>query len=506
MKEEKDKLRDFMKEALYDYEITPDPKDWNRIAKTLHKGTNKRYILWAIIPLAASLLILITLYTGGVLSHSDNTSTSIADNLKKQAKQSVTSTLNTKLNQKDLLKSKNAKRELPSHQPSETTQLNKVKPVTFSHNRVDKNAIATNHHKNGISQSGHLKNDQSFDKVNQQTTTPATKSNLLANNQLKQSRRVSSDNALAISTVLPDESLNTMQNSNLLVHSVIPRPIELIKNKTKPLHYNELDLFQKSYEGHLSGNTKDELAYHVSTIRFKGLALSNSSGMQMQTSSDNLSYSGTFASKLTSSMYLNSVKVLDNALKSSPNIGDLFQNKKRDYTPPLTFGLNVNLSLPGNWSIETGIQYTNLRSKGVVTIESTNEVRFVTNNKYKVDESLQYIGVPFNIDYAFYNRRKTMMYISTGFSIEKGIDAKYTAVSQDNIPGLLPICSHNSIQGLQFSVNSGIGISYKFISHFELFTQPSVTYYIHSQNNSTNIYSVHPWLFNLRSGIRYTLK
>ena len=98
------------------------------------------------------------------------------------------------------------------------------------------------------------------------------------------------------------------------------------------------------------------------------------------------------------------------------------------------------------------------------------------------------------------------MYISTGFSIEKGLDAKYKAVSEDNIPGLLPINSHNSIPGLQSSVYSGIGISYKFISHFELFSQPSVTYYIHSQNNNTNIYSVHPWLFNLRSGIRYTFR
>jgi hypothetical protein len=509
VKEEKDKLRDFMKEALYDYEVAPDPKDWNRIAKTLHKGNGRRSILWVILPLAASLLILIALYTGGILSHSDNTSGQIAINHTPQDKQSVRSTVNKKLSAEDALQNGSTKKQLSGNNLSENIQPNKRKTVISSNIEEGKNinSSKTGNEKT-LTQSGQLNTIKSAKGLIQKAKTSESKNNLLANNPIKQTKReLSSAKTVNIANTQSVASLNSNQNGNLQVHSLIPISSAVILNNTAKLNYNQFDLKQYFYEGTLSGNAGGDLmASNATTIKFKGLSLSNSSGMQMQASSEKLSYSGAFASQLTSSMYLNSVKVLDNTLKTSPNIGDLFQNKKRNYSPPLTFGLNINLSLPGNWSIETGIQYTNLQSKGEVTIGSTNEVQFVTNNKYSVDESLHYIGIPFNLNYTFYNRRKTTIYISTGFSIEKGIDAKYKAVSVDNIPGLLPIYSHNSIKGLQSSVNSGIGISYKFIPHFELFTQPSITYYIDSQNNSTTIYSVHPWLFNLRSGIRYTLK
>jgi hypothetical protein len=191
---------------------------------------------------------------------------------------------------------------------------------------------------------------------------------------------------------------------------------------------------------------------------------------------------------------------------SSLNIGDLFQNEKRNFTPPLTFGLNINLSLHGKWALETGIQYTKLQSKGKVTINSSNAVQFTTNFNYKVDESLHYLGIPIIINYNLFQKRKTTFYISAGLSIDKGIIAKYKATPEDNFPGMQPIYSHNSIKGLQYSVNSGIGISYIFIPHFELFAQPSVIYYFNPREKNATIYSAHPWMFNLRSGIRYTLK
>lgn len=498
-----------MQEAFYDYEVAPDPKDWNRIEKTLHKGNGRRYIIWTIWSVAASLLILIALYTGGILNYSDNTTGQIAINHTPQDKQSDRSTVNKKLSTEDALQNGSTKKPLSGYNLPESKQPNRGKAISASAIRKDKNInSAKTSNKKTLSQSGQLKNIKSANGLIKKAKMSETKNDLLANNPIKQTKKeLSSTKTLNIANTQSLASLNTNQKGNLQVHSIIPIPTALILNNTAKLNYNRLDLKQYLYEGPLSGNTRgDLLARNVTTIKFQGLSLSNSSGMQMQTSSDQLSYSVPFASQLTSSMYLNSVKVFDNTLRSSPNIGDLFQNKKRDFTPPLTFGLNINLSLPGKWSIETGIQYTKLQSKGEVTIESTNEVQFVTNNKYKVDESLQYIGVPFILNYTFFQRQKTTTYLSTGFSIEKGINAKYKAVSEDNIPGLLPIYSQNSIKGLQYSVNTGIGISYKFIKHFELFAQPSITYYINSQDKSTTIYSVHPWLFNLRSGIRYTLK
>ena len=337
---------------------------------------------------------------------------------------------------------------------------------------------------------------------------PSLRGNLSASNYLKRTEKaVLTDKTFNIASVHPAETIPGMLHRDERVPSMLPLQIAAIKNQKKTLHNNESDLKPEPIATHLSDNTKDLLANANSNIVFKGFSLSNSSGMLMQSSSNDLiSYPGTFASQLATSMYLNSVKLFDNTYLSSSNIGTLFQNKNRNYLPPVTFGLNINLSLENNWNIETGIQYTRLQSNGTVSIHSSNAIQFSTSFGYKVTENLHYLGVPFIINYNFSQKKKTAYYVSAGFSIEKGLIAKYVANPEDNYPGMAPIYSHNAIKGLQYSLSTGIGISYKFIPHFQLFGQPSVSYYFESQGRNTTVYSIHPLLFNLRTGIRYTIK
>ena len=72
MKEEKDKLRDFMQEVFQDYEVAPEPEDWNRIEKTLSKRKGRRILPLIIWTAAACLFLLLAIYTGGILRHSEN--------------------------------------------------------------------------------------------------------------------------------------------------------------------------------------------------------------------------------------------------------------------------------------------------------------------------------------------------------------------------------------------------------------------------------------------------
>ena len=506
MKEEKDKLRDLMKEVFDDYTVAPDPEDWNRIEKSLHKVKGRRYIIWAIWPAAASLLLLIALYTGGILNHTDNTAGQLAINQNKTTKGSATITINTNLSSKVGLRNRTVNKQLATNQPSEEkTQQNKVKGIASSTIRKNNNS---NINKKVQSQPEKIKNIRSSKRLNQKVNSQDTKSTLLGINQIKQSRPVLSiGKVLNSSTFQSGDTLYTIQNNHLLVHSIIPKRTELIKYNSRILHYDRSDLKYLPIKGHLTGDLKDALANNGSNIHFKGLSLNNTSGFIAQTSkAADMSYSGVFASQLASNMYLNSVKAFDNSYLASLDIGNLFQNNSRDYFPPVTFGMDINLSLQGNWSIETGIEYTRLQSNGVVSIKASNAVQFTTSYGYKVDESLHYLGVPVIINYNFSQKRKTSYYISAGFSIDKGIIAKYKATPQDNLPGMQPIYSHNAIKGLQYSINSGIGISYKFIQHFELFGQPSVSYYFNSEGKNTTIYSVHPIIFNLRTGIRYAIK
>jgi hypothetical protein len=502
VKEEKDKLRDFMQGVFQDYEVAPDPEDWNRIGKTLSKRNRKRIIPWIIWSAAACLLLLFALYTGDILNHSENTIIRTAVNAHKTDK--TPSLLTAKSAVKESVKTGSYNKSLSVNHPSEKINQSNINGVTVATVQENKkvneaktiNYIATIKTRQLTKSSGTI-----IQPINQ-----AEPKNTLLASQSKQTPPIDSrDKTITVST---DQTLlSRAENNNLLVHILVPKSIEIIVNQKKPFKYNDEDLKQRPFESHLSGNLKEALANNSTPIKFKGFSLSNNSSLIIQTSGkEMMSYPASFASQLTSNMYNYSIKSFNNSFLVSSNIGNLFQNNSRNYLPPITFGLNVNLALENNLSLETGIQYTRLQSSGSISISSSNAIQFTTSFGYHVDENLYYLGVPIILNYNFAQKRKTSYYISGGLSFEKGLIAKYKATPVDNFPGMEPIYSQNAIQGLQYSMFSGIGISYKFINHFELFGQPSLTYYLISDGKNNTVYSVHPLIFNLRTGIRYTIR
>jgi len=502
VKEEKDKLRDYIQGVFQDYEVAPEPEDWNRIGKTLSERKRKRIIPWIIWTAAACLLLLLALYTGGILNHSENTIVRTAVNEHKPDK--TPTSLNAKSTIKESAQAGSENKSVSTTPPSEKlnhSKINGVTVATIEGSKTFKEAKSI-YHVATIKTRQHTK---SVDRLIRTAKTTEPKNNLLASNQTKQTPPVDSKDKIV--TISTDQTLiSRAENNNLMVHAITPKSIELILNQRKPYKY-DFEGLKYQYSGQLVGDLKDALTNNSTPVKFNGFSLSNNSGLIMQSSGkEYMSYPASFASQLTTNMYNYSIKVFNNSFLASSNIGNLFQNNSRNYLPPITFGLNVNLALENNLSIELGFQYTRLQSSGSISISSSNAIQFTTSFGYKVDESLYYIGVPFIVNYTFAQKRKTSFYISGGFSVEKGLIAKYKATPVDNFPGMEPIYSHNAIQGLQYSMFGGIGISYKFIRHFELFGQPSLTYYLKSDGKNNTIYSEHPVIFNLRTGIRYTIR
>ena len=64
MKQEDDKLRNLLQDVFNEYEVTPEPEDWNRVAESLNKAREHRRFLWAVWSAAATILLLLALYTG----------------------------------------------------------------------------------------------------------------------------------------------------------------------------------------------------------------------------------------------------------------------------------------------------------------------------------------------------------------------------------------------------------------------------------------------------------
>ena len=475
MKEEKDQLRDFMQGVFHDYEALPEPEDWNRIEKTLSKRKRRRILPWIIRASAACLLLLLALYTGGILHFQKTTTYQTAVNQNKVNNAIAPTAPNTKLASKESVQAGTDHKTLTTILPTGKPDQNKVKAnatVAPESKTVDGTKPMF---KVAAIQSGQLKKEKIKEELIQKANTGETSKNIAYN--------------------------------NLLVHAIIPRQIDLIV-LSSTMHDKSKDFSYAWLKSSLAGQ---DIIYCVanvhSSLKVKGLSLSNNSGMIFQSSGkDMMSTPTSFASQVAANMSISSVTAFKNAFLSSTDIGKLFQNNSRNYLPPVTFGLNVNFVSDSRWNIETGIQYTRLQSNGSLLIASSKAIQISTSFGYQVVENLHYIGIPFIINYKFAQKRKTSYYLSTGISIEKGLTATYKATPDDNFPGMAPIYSHDALSGMQYSMQGGIGISYAFIRHFELFGQPSVTYYFNSTGINTIVYSEHPLIFNLRTGIRYTIK
>lgn len=470
MKQEDDKLRNLLQDVFNDYEVTPEPGDWNRIAESLNQSKGRRRFLWAVWSAAATILLLLALYTGNEyfsnkpsLATTNKTKTQF--NTQKQftaVKSQTGNNLPTKQfpNEKKVLVKSVQEKADSKNIKTEKINSDRIIAANNSNHLADNNQQTDNHQKFAPSKELQVTNESSLTKTKADKVIDINPT--LASNDKK--KEVASEKA---KEQLAQEQLNALK------------------------------------ENREAKKTKSDRSFILS-----GLALGNSSGFQPSSGSDQAMINNPLSSPAGSNMnYLNPVNIYDlTASTSAPRISSIYQNMERTFKPPITIALTATFSMGNKFSLESGLQYTNLKSDGQVTIKSANDVLSITYNTYNVNESLNYIGIPIFINYTLTDNKRLKTFISSGFTFEKGIRANYKAVSIDNIPGVLQLSSHNSIKGLQESFTGGIGLSYTFIPHFELYFQPSVSYYFKTNNSNATIYSTNPWLINLRSGIRYNFK
>lgn len=88
------------------------------------------------------------------------------------------------------------------------------------------------------------------------------------------------------------------------------------------------------------------------------------------------------------------------------NSGEIVEGEHHD--KPITLSIAVNKNIGKRWSLETGIQYSYLKSYFILGIGS-----------YRVDkeQKLHYLGVPFKLSYQFMKFKRLSTYGSVGTGI-----------------------------------------------------------------------------------------
>ena len=118
---------------------------------------------------------------------------------------------------------------------------------------------------------------------------------------------------------------------------------------------------------------------------------------------------------------------------------------------------------------------------------------------------MHYMGIPVNFVLYFGNSKPNnwRFYFSGGFMVEKGLRAIYRQEenwgSQNRTTTV-----RSSIDGLQWSLNGGMGASYKLEKGWSIHLEPRVGYSFDNQQ-PVSIRTEHPVYFGMNLGLNYQL-
>ena len=244
------------------------------------------------------------------------------------------------------------------------------------------------------------------------------------------------------------------------------------------------------------GTTLAQNVYKIITSSNNNIGSSQPSGPDQPTTPDQPS-AKSFTTWEEYAEYLHRLTPTDPTAENVAmmDIADNNKGKIEEYEhhdKPITLGLAVNKNIGKHWSLETGLQYSYLKS--YFTLGTGN---------YRVDkeQKLHYIGIPIKLSYQFMAYKRLSAYGSAGASIQIPLSGKTYA---DYVIGGKSgyTTDWKTIPSIQWTVNTNIGIQYQFAPKLTLFVEPTLNWYIPSGSEVKNTWTERPFTLTVPFGIR----
>lgn len=276
------------------------------------------------------------------------------------------------------------------------------------------------------------------------------------------------------------------------VYTPIPNEERLIADDTKT---HKKSKWQLLAAGSL-GTTLVQNVYKIITSSNNNIGSSQPSGPDQPTTPDQPSEKS-FTTWEEYAEYLHRLTPTDPTAENVAmmDIADNNKGKIEEYEhhdKPITLGLAVNKNIGKHWSLETGLQYSYLKS--YFTLGTGN---------YRVDkeQKLHYIGIPVKLSYQFMAYKKLSAYGSAGASIQIPLSGKTYA---DYVVGGKSgyTTDWKTIPSIQWTVNTNIGIQYQFAPKLTLFVEPTLNWYIPNGSEVKNTWTERPFTLTVPFGIR----
>ena len=172
------------------------------------------------------------------------------------------------------------------------------------------------------------------------------------------------------------------------------------------------------------------------------------------------------------------------------NTGEMVQREHHDV--PLTFSFSLSKQIARRWSIETGLQYSLLKSSFQMG-----------ENGYSVSTRQQahYLGVPFRASYRWLEYRNLSAYSSLGVTLHIPLagsrQTQYTVGWQS-----LNADRQYFTPSLQWQTGVSFGLQYRIAPHTSLFAEPSFNWFIPNGSQTHTSWTEHPFMFTCPFGVR----
>ncbi len=174
------------------------------------------------------------------------------------------------------------------------------------------------------------------------------------------------------------------------------------------------------------------------------------------------------------------------------NTGEIEQKEHHDM--PITFGISLTKSLGRNWSLETGLQYSILKSRF-----------YLGENGYSIvdKQKVHYLGIPLRVSYNWIDYKRLSAYTSAGVSLHIPVYGKVSSSYLVNWQSAYSESRHFT-PSLQWQTGIGIGLQYKLAPNTSLFVEPTFNWFIPSGSDTHTIWTEHPFMFTCPFGLRIT--
>lgn len=165
--------------------------------------------------------------------------------------------------------------------------------------------------------------------------------------------------------------------------------------------------------------------------------------------------------------------------KEVNSLRDAYEDYSFDHKQPLSFGLTFRKEFKYGFSLETGLNYTLLRSD--VT---------VTGRMKKIYQNLHFVGIPLRVNWQFVQAGRFTMYVGAGGMAEKCVSACFGTEKATE-------------RSIQWSVSGLLGAQCRLGRSVGIYFEPSVSHYL-THTSLRTAYTDSKAVVDLRIGLRLT--